>query len=496
MGSLILGAHTLTASPRRRGTRRAGYVLVLFVTMFLGLMALAALVIDLGFARLAQRQMQSAVDSAALEGLRWRDVQQSTELPPAWLANPDFQLQTGVVLSTGSLSAQQSDSVRRWAAGNRVANVFTDLSGGTVQYGAGPVVNFSGGNTELAAAQNITWPPPPPYSPTRADGTPGLEMNYPYNAQNGDMVSGTYSLSGSYSTTVSADEDAYYNRRDFTPSTGTAAPAFLVRMRRTNNLLGLDQESGVSTSGPPLPILFGRGSMMARSAALSGGTGGLSVASGIAVRAAGIAAAGDGIQFGSTSYSAGRAKTVGPPLNPYATSGIRIPGITPFAVSLAFWQGAWTSNAINLYDTGGVIAGIVPTQVVKIGQSINASVQPQDIMQLRNFYESGPLATTMHQYVPIYDGATNYNGVTNVVIGFGWVQWQVTVLSGPNGSLLILQLTRVPQVVGYGNISGVAVPGLKLDTTDLNDVFHANATFPYPVYAPVLVNRRIGPNTQ
>ena len=44
--------------------------LVLFVMMFFGLMGLAALVIDMGFARLAQRQMQTAVDSAALEGLR------------------------------------------------------------------------------------------------------------------------------------------------------------------------------------------------------------------------------------------------------------------------------------------------------------------------------------------------------------------------------------------------------------------------------------------
>ena len=40
--------------------------------MFFGLMGLAALVIDMGFARLAQRQMQTAVDSAALEGLRWQ----------------------------------------------------------------------------------------------------------------------------------------------------------------------------------------------------------------------------------------------------------------------------------------------------------------------------------------------------------------------------------------------------------------------------------------
>ena len=54
---------------RRRPPHRGGYVLVLFVLMFFALLGLAALVIDLGFARLTQRQMQSAADSAALEGL-------------------------------------------------------------------------------------------------------------------------------------------------------------------------------------------------------------------------------------------------------------------------------------------------------------------------------------------------------------------------------------------------------------------------------------------
>ncbi len=81
----------------------------MFAIMFLGLMGLAALVIDMGFARLAQRQMQSAVDTAALEGLA------SSTNPAA--PNP------------------------RQQASQMVANLFTDYhdsSGGTVQYGAGP----------------------------------------------------------------------------------------------------------------------------------------------------------------------------------------------------------------------------------------------------------------------------------------------------------------------------------------------------------------------
>ena len=64
--------HAPAPRPGGEAENAAGYVLVLFVMMFFGLMGLAALVIDMGFARLAQRQMQTAVDSAALEGLRWQ----------------------------------------------------------------------------------------------------------------------------------------------------------------------------------------------------------------------------------------------------------------------------------------------------------------------------------------------------------------------------------------------------------------------------------------
>jgi hypothetical protein len=71
----------------RRNTRtRHGYALVLFVFLMWVFVGLAALVIDLGLVRLTQRQMQTAADSAALEGLRFRD-----HFPEDWLeANPDL----------------------------------------------------------------------------------------------------------------------------------------------------------------------------------------------------------------------------------------------------------------------------------------------------------------------------------------------------------------------------------------------------------------------
>ena len=55
--------------------------------IFFGLMGLAALVIDMGFARLAQREMQTAVDSAALEGLRFGDDVSTATKPAAQQAS-------------------------------------------------------------------------------------------------------------------------------------------------------------------------------------------------------------------------------------------------------------------------------------------------------------------------------------------------------------------------------------------------------------------------
>ena len=159
---------------------RAGYVLVLFVMMFLGLLGLAALVIDLGFARLTQRQMQTAVDSAALEGLRWQVSQQCRICRRRGLLIRTSRTKWG--LSDRVAEPATKRQVRRWAASQVVADGpvgngsqaqpsmfadYVDTSGGTVHYGAGPVVNFSGGvgPTDLAAAQTMTLPSPPVYQP-------------------------------------------------------------------------------------------------------------------------------------------------------------------------------------------------------------------------------------------------------------------------------------------------------------------------------------------
>jgi hypothetical protein len=417
----------------------------MFAFMFFGLMGLAALVIDIGFARLAQRQMQSAVDSAALEGLRWQAASSANTVVPR----------------------QQASQI--------VANLFTDYvdsSGGTIQYGAGPVVNFSGGNgpSELAASQNISPGSPPVYQPITSGGAAGLEMNYPENAQNGDMVAGTY-----VPAQPSAEADDY-TRADFTPSLSgsSASSAFLVRMRRTNNLNGLDQEPGISSSGPTLPVLFGRGSMMARSAALSGGTGGLSVASGITVRATAIA----GPQ---------PAKSVGPLYTNSSGTLSAVAQLAPFAIRKDLWAsltaGTTASMTVNPLAPGSgamILNSRFQMTLTAIGQPLVASANDSTL-------SIGPQGAV---YVPIY---ADFASQPATIIGFAYYNnWSYT--SGG----LTLGPAAVALQIGGQNVSptmALALP-TALAPADVATMFqyHASLFTQYPLYAPALVNRYIGPN--
>ena len=107
-------------------------------------------------------------------------------------------------------------------------------------------------------------------------------------------------------------------------------------MRRTNNINGLDQEPGVSSGGPTLPVLFGRGSMMAR----SGSPGQLSVASGITVRATAIA----GPQ---------PAKTVGPLYTNSGGTSTAVAQLAPFAIRSDLWTQVSGGTADDRQSPGG-----------------------------------------------------------------------------------------------------------------------------------------------
>lgn len=140
----------------RQTHRRGGYVMVLFAMLLFGIMAMAALVIDIGFARLAQRQLQSAADSAALEGLRGQGV----------IDYEDRQTNAEQLIARhfdDDLDADNGD------------DGIADQGGA---FGAGPIVNFSdgAGDSSIYASQLMTVDPNNPvYKPIMQRGgeTPG-----------------------------------------------------------------------------------------------------------------------------------------------------------------------------------------------------------------------------------------------------------------------------------------------------------------------------------
>ena len=114
------------------------------------------------------------------------------------------------------------------------------------------------------------------------------------------------------------------------------------------------------------------------------------MSSGITVRSTAIAAVGDGIQFGSTSYSAGRAKAAGPPYQGTDANNnpVNIPGVTPFALASLSWSGTWTTEQLNVASDGTTlvaadVTGMTwgqllqgATNVVTIGQQVGGPNVP------------------------------------------------------------------------------------------------------------------------
>lgn len=209
--------------PRRSSPRERGAVLVLVVLFVFGVFAVAASTIDVAMAYLAQDQLQTATDAAALEALRFRDA----------LGDP-LARDHAIALAGLAFDDDLDPDPSAPDPGN---------------FGAGPVIELVGGLGETNAGATIQIPEASSYKPN-AEGTP-LQPNLA-NAPHGDVVSGRYLPEQAH---VEASD---YARPDFDPS-APAHDAFLVRMRRTRDPLGLDRVPGVSSAGPTLPLLFGLG---------------------------------------------------------------------------------------------------------------------------------------------------------------------------------------------------------------------------------------------
>jgi hypothetical protein len=440
---------------RARQHGRRGNVLVLFALLVFVLFAVAALVIDMGLAFTTRRQMQTAVDSAALEGLRHRDDPVVAE--------------------------KQRDRARRQAASTLAAAVFDDdldpEDGDPQGFGAGPVFDLTPGVGAANALETVRPGTPPVYKPQRHDSTPGLELNLA-NEKHGDMVAGTFGPNPAYPAGTAQDEDQSYDRRDFVPadaaSSGSAG-AFLVRMRRTSNFQGLDDVANVSSRGPTLPLLFGRGSLVA------GGNAG-----------AGYSPRHDGITVRATAIAATqRALSVG---NPFSGVNPLLPGVTPFVLDrLALWDNGnflpSTSLAATV-DAAGTITVTTPgfppgphgrfasPAPTSVGQPVPASTP---VASGQVFPVTG--------YVPIVQAVANGSGQPAVerVIGFGRVTMTLDA-GAPGGGPLRVRLTKLPGIVAPENASAVATTPLSVaDGVELANLWNALGSFSDPLLAPALV---------
>lgn len=202
-------------------------MLIQTILLMFALLGIVAAVVDLGYARIAQVQMQTGVDSAALEGLRGRDA----------------------VIG----DAAASDLARRQDARLFATKSYEDPAGERL-VGAGPAFTLSGGRTAANAAQLLVVSADPVYRPT-------LALNSA-NVIHGDIVSGA-----PVGSQAGVENDSY-GRDDFVPADTNSAPAgeaVLVRMRRTDGRNTLDTPDGSTVSaGPALPLLFGLGSTVTR----------------------------------------------------------------------------------------------------------------------------------------------------------------------------------------------------------------------------------------
>ncbi len=340
---------------------RAGYVLLVFALLLGALLALAALVIDLGLARVAQRQMQSAADAAALHGLRLRDDPQAS------------QRELARRLAASDLAAQRFDDDFRPAVPD------------AAQLGAGPLVEYHGGrplgSSAFRASAQLALGPHPVYEPR-------LQLNLD-NAAHGDLVAGRAArrLPPPEDPHDRFPESSDYTRRDFTPAADAAA--FLVRLRRTGEAAQWTADNGTASAGPPVPFLFGHGGgvLRARSDAAGNPVDPLALwerrARGTEVRATAIAAVDIDVydQEGTLQETrpVGLARCVGPahPQGMYA-AGASSPAVEGWAPLVLDNSGEfWTQMSSSELSVDA--AGNLRHAADVVGQLIGCTRLAQDI---------------------------------------------------------------------------------------------------------------------
>ncbi len=454
---------------RARRRQRRGYVLVLFIAMVFVIMGFAALVIDIGFARLAQRQMQTAVDAAALEGLRYRDEV------------PERLIQQMEAAGVHRDDASDPKYARRWLARQMVREMFDDVDPETddwIRYGAGPTITFDGGigPAELAAAQTLVPDSVGVWKPDLQ-----LNLNLEKNEQHGDMVA------GEYTRTPGREEWDYYVPGFVSQEASDSEPAqaFLVRLRRTNNFFGLDAIPNVSSHGPTIPFMFARATAIGK---VPGETYSPRE-HGMTVRATAIADAKPVLSVGLPN------RDVNPPLTGLVANEAMS---FSFVLELDYWNNdEWMNKKATVADTGQIqilIEDDGEKHVVEVGRFYDLEQDPELRKLLMPFMPlvigrvfdpallppaAGLSDGRYTGYVPIY---TDISGVPRV-IGFGSAEAQVAT----NPTLRTVTITPHKSKIAAENASAIVCYALDVIGDDLRAVLNLNQTLEKPLLAPVSV---------
>jgi hypothetical protein len=416
---------------------RAGVALVLFALLIFGFMGIMAVAIDVGIASLTQAQMQNAVDTGAIEGIRLRDFgptrPQSDVRRRAHVSALVQMVFDDDLHPTGGVA--ESDPVN---SGGMAPMDHDDPD--SLNLGAGPTWHLEtvDHNPDNVGA-TLT-------DPTSVYDDPVLQQNRE-NQVYGDMISGTYQWGASH---LEHDD---YTRPDFDvlpadSNVSDRSTCFLVRMRRTNVSGAPDNVDGISSGERALPFIFGLGS------AMRGSDDSSARLDGMTVRAVAIA-------------SVRPAMTIGPPPNMADRIGNPMQGVgfwypdsvggamtlaRPLALSEAFWEGVLTElhmsgekqlspdndpqhpGFLHYHDplTGqDTVAGMfLDVAAMNLGSNYSVSVG-MPIAEGPAPVHVPPI--TYVDYFPIYRQISSGPVPTNCVIGFGYgtiqydgAKWTVT----------------------------------------------------------------------
>jgi hypothetical protein len=464
-----------------------------FAFVFLGI---AALVVDGGSARLTRMQMQNGVDAAAMEGLRVSDTASDEDRRLAardfmrWVYDDDFDPDSGdewqhgagplYDLSGGTTGAHALQKLAVPDPGvwlpdlelnldNRIHgdivavrylldvldhHEFADytrydvyipptleglvaaMEEALVRLNVPPgIANVLAGRVALAVERLADW--------EEAGGNLGPTLAALESLRNFIEAQSGKFIPEPLATSLIAVLNQIIALLSDEPE---GLPALLVRLRRTadptdpSQAPSLDDQAGVSTTGPALSYLLGRGSLIDNSRRR------------------------DGIVLRATAIAAARPATmVGRPL-------AEVRGATPFVLAYDFWNSLPYSEVVldadssgNLTHGGGVVGFCVARRSWSIGNNPSGAAV--------GLTSPG----TGEVYVPIYDVLDVHR-----IVGFGTVE----ATGFPDGIRIARQYRNIAPV----NASAAVAPGLAgLPDNLLRAILDRNRGLAEPLRAPVLV---------